>query len=205
MKFKEILSSILLAKFFIGDKIISKNYNKSKVFFVDEIKKRIHSTSSVNDFDENIKDNKFSKNSSINLFIVSEFGYSYTILYVDSVNKKNSIFDIDINNAEKGSVIEFSKHIQINSRVHLLFLIFYFLGFLSFVLEFYTFFNKQILLSNIQLEYTDFEMSLGYLVIILIWGTLTRLYIEFVVKEKIKKFIHSFEVTFNLEDDKKLK
>jgi hypothetical protein len=192
MKILKIISSIALAKFFRGDKLIKRTYNISKNNLIQLIENKIYKKSEIESIDLN-KEN-LSKTKNQQFVIINKFGgYVYDILYINRKVRVSSVYIIEIFEYGEESILVYSKDEQINKKMDLFFFLFYFFGFITMLFEIglslYNYFGN----SLNELNYNTFGITIFYLSFVLIWGILIKLYIEIFVTKKIKLFMNQFE------------
>lgn len=191
MKLLEITTSIVMAKFFIGNKLFKKTIENSSNDIIKLIDNKIYKKSEIDNINQ-IKENLL-KIKYLQFVIINEVGYYYDILYIDKKNGISSIFNIEIiKNGEK-SILVFSKDLQINKKMEYFFFLFYWFGLITMIFEIVTFLYNLFGNSSYEIKINEFGMTLFYLIIVPIWGLCIKYYINTIVSKKIKLFMNQFE------------
>jgi hypothetical protein len=191
MKLLDTITSIVMAKFFIGKKLFKKTIKNSSNDIIKLIDNKIYNKSEL----ENINSNKedLLKIKYLQFVIINEVGYFYDILYIDKKNGTSSVFNIEIiQNGEK-SILVFSKDLQINKKMEYFFFLFYWFGLITMIFEIglslYNLYSN----SSYEINLNEFGMTLFYLSFVPIWGLCIKYYINTIVSKKIKLFMNQFE------------
>ncbi len=191
MKLLEITTSIVMAKFFIGNKLFKKTIENSSNDIIKLIDNKIYKKSeidNINQIKENLLKIKYPQ-----FVIINEVGYYYDIFYIDKKNGISSVFNIEIiKNGEK-SILVFSKDLQINKKMEYFFFLFYWFGLITMIFEIVTFLYNLFGNSSYEIKINEFGMTLFYLIIVPIWGLCIKYYINTIVSKKIKLFMNQFE------------
>ena len=191
MKLLEITTSIVMAKFFIGNKLFKKTIENSSNDIIKLIDNKIYKKSeidNINQIKENLLKIKYPQ-----FVIINEVGYYYDIFYIDKKNGISSVFNIEIiKNGEK-SILVFSKDLQINKKMEYFFFLFYWFGLITMIFEIVTFLYNLFGNSSYEIKINEFGMALFYLIIVPIWGLCIKYYINTIVSKKIKLFMNQFE------------
>lgn len=191
MKLLEITNSIVMAKFFIGNKLFKKTIENSSNDIIKLIDNKIYKKSeidNINQIKENLLKIKYPQ-----FVIINEVGYYYDIFYIDKKNGISSVFNIEIiKNGEK-SILVFSKDLQINKKMEYFFFLFYWFGLITMIFEIVTFLYNLFGNSSYEIKINEFGMTLFYLIIVPIWGLCIKYYINTIVSKKIKLFMNQFE------------
>lgn len=191
MKLIDAITSILNAKFFIGDKLYKKNINISRNNFLKLIDEKIYKKSEIDKINLNKEDSLKNKNQQF--LVIKEFGYFYYILFIDKKNETSSVFNIEIiQNGEK-SILVFGKDLQINKKMKFFFFLFYWFGLITMLFEIGLFLYNLCSNSSYEIKINEFEITLFYLSFVPIWGLCIKIYINTIVSKKIKLFMNQFE------------
>jgi hypothetical protein len=191
MKLLNTITSIVMAKFFIGNKLFKKNIKNSSNDIIKLIGNKIYNKSEL----ENINSNKedLLKIKYLQFVIINEVGYFYDILYIDKKNGISSVFNIEIIQSGETSILLFSKDLQINKKMEYFFYLFYWFGLITMIFEIglslYNLYSN----SSYEIKINEFGMTLFYLSFVPIWGLCIKYYINTVVSKKIKLFMNQFE------------
>lgn len=191
MKLIDIITSIAMAKFFIGDKLFKKTINNSRDNIMKLIDEKVCKKSEIDKI--NLKKDIFPKNNTNQFLLIKSFAYYYDILFIDRKKRDSSVFIIEALEDGNKTVLVYCKDLQINKKMEQYFIFAYRWGLIAFFVEIGIFFKNLFDNNQYEVSYKDFEMSLSYLMIILFWGLLIKLYIEIYVSNKIKQFMHQFE------------
>jgi len=191
MKLIDIITSIVMAKFFIGDKLFKKTINNSRDNILKLINDKICKKSEIDKI--NLKKDIFPNNNNYQFLLIKSFAYYYDILFINRKKADSSVFIIEALEDENKTVLVFSKDLQINKKMEQLFIFIYWFGLVAFFVEIAIIFKNIFDNTQYEISYKDFEMSLSYLLIIFFWGLLIKMYIEIYVSNKIKQFMYQFE------------
>jgi hypothetical protein len=191
MKLLNTITSIVMAKFFIGNKLFKKNIKNSSNDIIKLIDNKIYNKSEL----ENINSNKedLLKIKYLQFVIINEVGYFYDILYIDKKNGISSVFNIEIIQSGETSILLFSKDLQINKKMEYFFFLFYWFGLITMIFEIGVFLYNLYSNSSYEIKINEFGMTLFYLSFVPIWGLCIKYYINTVVSKKIKLFMNQFE------------
>ena len=160
MKLIDAITSILNAKFFIGDKLYKKNINISRNNFLKLIDEKIYKKSEIDKINLNKEDSLKNKNQQF--LVIKEFGYFYYILFIDKKNETSSVFNIEIiQNGEK-SILVFGKDLQINKKMKFFFFLFYWFGLITMLFEIGLFLYNLCSNSSYEIKNNEFEIPLFY-------------------------------------------
>ena len=191
MKIIDIITSIVMAKFFIGNKLYKKTIDISRNNILKLIDEKIYKKSEIDKI--NLKNEDSLKNKNQQFIIIKEFGYFYYILFIDRKNESSSVFNIEIKQNGEKSILVFSKDLQINKKMEYFFFLFYWFGLITMIFEIglslYNLYSN----SSYEIKINEFGMTLFYLSFVPIWGLCIKYYINTVVSKKIKLFMNQFE------------
>lgn len=191
MKLIDVITSILNAKFFIGDKLYKKTINISRNNIMKLIDEKIYKNSEIDKINLNKEDSLKNKNQQF--LVIKEFGYFYYILFIDKKNKTSDVFNIEIiQNGEK-SILVFGKDLQINKKMEFFFFLFYWFGLITMIFEIGLFLYNLYSNSSYEIKINEFGITLFYLSVVPIWGLCIKIYINTIVSKKIKLFMNQFE------------
>ena len=191
MKLIDVITSILNAKFFIGDKLYKKTINISRNNIIKLIDEKIYKNSEIDKINLNKEDSLKNKNQQF--LVIKEFGYFYYILFIDKKNETSSVFNIEIiQNGEK-SILVFGKDLQINKKMEFFFFLFYWFGLITMIFEIGLFLYNLYSNSSYEIKINEFGITLFYLSFVPIWGLCIKNYINTIVSKKIKLFMNQFE------------
>jgi hypothetical protein len=191
MKIIDIVTSIVMAKFFIGNKLYKKTIDISRNNILKLIDEKINKKLEIDKI--NLKNEGSLKDENQQFIIIKEFGYFYYILFIDRENETSSVFNIEIKQNGEKSILVFGKDLQINKKMEYFFYLFYWFGLITMIFEIglslYNLYSN----SSYEFNINEFGITLFYLSFVPIWGLLIKYYINTIVSKKIKQFMNQFE------------
>jgi hypothetical protein len=191
MKIIDIVTSIVMAKFFIGNKLYKKTIDISRNNILKLIDEKIYKKLEIDKI--NLKNEGSLKDENQQFIIIKEFGYFYYILFIDRENETSSVFNIEIKQNGEKSILVFGKDLQINKKMEYLFYLFYWFGMITMIFEIGLSLYNLNSNSSYEFNINEFGITLFYLSFVPIWGLCIKYYINTIVSKKIKLFMNQFE------------
>jgi hypothetical protein len=191
MKIIDIVTSIVMAKFFIGNKLYKKTIDISRNNILKLIDEKIYKKLEIDKI--NLKNEGSLKDENQQFIIIKEFGYFYYILFIDRENETSSVFNIEIKQNGEKSILVFGKDLQINKKMEYLFYLFYWFGLITMIFEIGLSLYNLNSNSSYEFNINEFGITLFYLSFVPIWGLCIKYYINTIVSKKIKLFMNQFE------------